>query len=181
MRPINEKNAISRFANGLRSQKLSTIISARNFTTLKDAIRAAEDESTASNASEQVFSYHDAGNRRGRGTDMLQRGFRGRHRGNYQGLRQYSQNNNNSGYDHSRGYRGGNRGYRGNRYFNKSSYRGGSGYYASSNQDQEGRMNYMTNDSLNTNSRDHEQNENHSNTDEQLNTHTSENNQFFRE
>lgn len=45
LRPINERNAIKRFADGLRSQRLGTVIAARNYTTLKDAIRAAEDES----------------------------------------------------------------------------------------------------------------------------------------
>lgn len=47
LRPINEKNAIKRFSDGLRNQKLSTIISSRNYSYLKDAIRAALDEEIA--------------------------------------------------------------------------------------------------------------------------------------
>ncbi|RVE41269.1 hypothetical protein evm_014081 [Chilo suppressalis] len=39
LRPINEKNAKKRFADGLQSQRLSTVISARFFSSLKDAIR----------------------------------------------------------------------------------------------------------------------------------------------
>ena len=41
-RPINEKLTIKRFASGLRNQKLSTIISCRDFVYLKDAIRSAD-------------------------------------------------------------------------------------------------------------------------------------------
>ncbi|KAF9813307.1 hypothetical protein SFRURICE_015789 [Spodoptera frugiperda] len=44
LRPINEKLAIKRFADGLRNRRLSTIISARDYSQLKDAVRAAEDE-----------------------------------------------------------------------------------------------------------------------------------------
>lgn len=44
LRPINEKLAIKRFSDGLRYKRLSTIISARNYSELKDAVRAAEDE-----------------------------------------------------------------------------------------------------------------------------------------
>ncbi|XP_045541509.1 uncharacterized protein LOC106718281 [Papilio machaon] len=44
LRPINEKLAIKKFADGLRNRRLSTIISARDYSELKDAVRAAEDE-----------------------------------------------------------------------------------------------------------------------------------------
>lgn len=54
--PLNEKNAIKCFSDGLRSQRLSTIIAARNLTSLKDAIRVAEDE-TASTSDHQFMSY----------------------------------------------------------------------------------------------------------------------------
>lgn len=64
LRPINEKSAIIRFANGLRSQRLSTIISSRNCKFLKDAIREAQDEENSfQNEGNQVFSI----NHRGRG------------------------------------------------------------------------------------------------------------------
>ncbi|XP_026317668.1 uncharacterized protein LOC113230683 [Hyposmocoma kahamanoa] len=44
LRPLNENYAIKRFADGLRNRRTSTIIAARDFNTLKDAIQAAQDE-----------------------------------------------------------------------------------------------------------------------------------------
>ncbi|XP_053611999.1 uncharacterized protein LOC128676086 [Plodia interpunctella] len=44
LKPINEKQAIKQFSDGLRNRRLSTIISARNYSYLKDAIQAAQDE-----------------------------------------------------------------------------------------------------------------------------------------
>ncbi|XP_049886697.1 uncharacterized protein LOC126381238 [Pectinophora gossypiella] len=90
LRPINERNAIKRFAEGLRSQRLGTIIASRNLTTLKDAIRVAEDESSTS--SEQVMSYSRRGPRYSYNNRGIHRGFnRGYNRGNYN--RYYSNNN----------------------------------------------------------------------------------------
>ncbi|XP_041981033.1 uncharacterized protein LOC121734486 [Aricia agestis] len=60
LRPVNEKNAIKRFSDGLQSQRLGTIIAARNFSQLKDAIRAAEDET--SSRPEQIASYSKSRN-----------------------------------------------------------------------------------------------------------------------
>lgn len=51
LRPLNERTAIKRFADGLSDQRLSTIIAARQFDSLPEAIRAAVDE--------QVTSAHD--------------------------------------------------------------------------------------------------------------------------
>ncbi|XP_037296740.1 uncharacterized protein LOC119189971 [Manduca sexta] len=48
LKPLNEKLAIKQFSEGLRSSKLSTIISARNYSSLKDAIQAAKEEDTTS-------------------------------------------------------------------------------------------------------------------------------------
>lgn len=42
--PLNEQLAIKRFCDGLSDHRLGTIIAARNYTSLKDAIRAAKDE-----------------------------------------------------------------------------------------------------------------------------------------
>lgn len=62
LRPINEKSAIKRFANGLRNQRLSTIISSRNFEFLKDAIREAQDEENSFlNEGNQVFNVSHRG------------------------------------------------------------------------------------------------------------------------
>lgn len=53
LKPLNEKLAIKRFADGLRNRKLNTIISARNFSNLKDAIQAAIDEDTSAPSTSQ--------------------------------------------------------------------------------------------------------------------------------
>ncbi|XP_060809983.1 uncharacterized protein LOC132904069 [Amyelois transitella] len=50
LKPLNEKIAIKRFADGLRNRRLSTIIAARNFNSLKDAIQAAQDEEVSSSS-----------------------------------------------------------------------------------------------------------------------------------
>lgn len=74
LRPINEKSAIKRFANGLRSQRLSTIISARNFEYLKDAIKEAQDEENSFlNDGNQVFNMSHRG--RGNSNRNSYRGF----------------------------------------------------------------------------------------------------------
>ncbi|XP_063366320.1 uncharacterized protein LOC134654780 [Cydia amplana] len=44
LKPLNEKIAIKRIADGLRNRRISTIIAARDFTSLKDAVQAALDE-----------------------------------------------------------------------------------------------------------------------------------------
>lgn len=48
LKPINEQFAIKKFSDGLRNRRLSTIIAARNFSSLKDAIQAAQDEESES-------------------------------------------------------------------------------------------------------------------------------------
>ncbi|XP_063369302.1 uncharacterized protein LOC134657670 [Cydia amplana] len=44
LKPLNEKMCIKKFTDGLKDPRLSTIIAARNFSSLKDAIQAAQDE-----------------------------------------------------------------------------------------------------------------------------------------
>lgn len=48
LRPLNEKTAIKRFADGLSDPRLSTIVASRQFTSLPEAIRTALDENTMS-------------------------------------------------------------------------------------------------------------------------------------
>lgn len=61
---VNEKIAINTFANGLRNSELRTIIKARNFKTLREAIAAAEDEeaqipiSSATSSTQSVFHFN---------------------------------------------------------------------------------------------------------------------------
>lgn len=98
LRPINENLAIKRFAEGLRNRRLSTIISARDYSELKDAVRAAEDEELGQpSTSNNIFNAQRRGNvpayrsnHRGRNVRM--------YRGNYFSNRgqQYSGNNNNA-------------------------------------------------------------------------------------
>ncbi|KAI5632752.1 hypothetical protein NE865_14513 [Phthorimaea operculella] len=99
LRPLNEKTAIKRFADGLSDPRLSTIIASRQFSSLPEAIRSAIDESImTTQQSEQVMqfrpttsynrssrgSYHrNSGSRRGnsykRGSDARPKNY------NYQG------------------------------------------------------------------------------------------------
>lgn len=72
LRPLNEKYAIRKFADGLRNQRLATVITARNLTCLKDAIRVAEDEDCASSA--QVMTYQRWPARGGFSTSNRNRG-----------------------------------------------------------------------------------------------------------
>lgn len=74
LKPINEKLAIKSFADGLRNRRLSTIIAARQFTSLSDAIQAAIDEevSSPSTSGDILFmrrnnSYYQYRNSRGQG------------------------------------------------------------------------------------------------------------------
>ncbi|XP_073959806.1 uncharacterized protein [Choristoneura fumiferana] len=50
LKNLNEKQAIKRFADGLRNRRISTIIAARDYESLKDAIQGAKDEETVSAA-----------------------------------------------------------------------------------------------------------------------------------
>lgn len=62
LKPLNEKLAIKKFSDGLRNRRLSTIIAARDYKTLKDAIQAAQDEeiSSASTSTEVMGMYQHA-------------------------------------------------------------------------------------------------------------------------
>lgn len=55
LQPVCEKQAIKRFADGLRNRRLSTIIAARNFSNLKDAVQAAVDEEMTSTSQSNDF------------------------------------------------------------------------------------------------------------------------------
>lgn len=50
LKEVNEQQAITQFAEGLRNRKISTIVSAQNFTSLKDAIQAAVDREVSSSS-----------------------------------------------------------------------------------------------------------------------------------
>ena len=92
LQPLNEKQAIKRFADGLRNKWLSTIIAARKFDSLKDAIQTAIDEETTTpSTSGDIFAInrksnksfsgtHSTSNRQSRGASTYNR--RTFHRGN---------------------------------------------------------------------------------------------------
>ncbi|KAL0879125.1 hypothetical protein ABMA27_004076 [Loxostege sticticalis] len=62
LRPINEKAAIKRFADGLSDPRLSTIIASRQFTSLPEAIRTAIDEQVSSSqCREQAMHFSPVG------------------------------------------------------------------------------------------------------------------------
>lgn len=78
LRPLNEKIAVRSFVSGLRNRRISTILTARNYTALKDAIRGAKDEeASCSRQNKEEFVYF--GNQSNSG---MYRNFRGRFRGN---------------------------------------------------------------------------------------------------
>lgn len=99
LKPINERNAIKTFADGLRNPRLSTIVAARNFMSLKDAIRCAKDEEV-SRPDSQIMTIRG----RGRGSNASFRGhYQHRGRGNF-----YPNRNFTNSYSQSRGGNNGN-------------------------------------------------------------------------
>lgn len=130
LKPHNEKIAIKRFADGLRNRRLSTIMSARNYSSLKDAVQAAQDEetSTAATTGEILGMYKKPFNHlnqsRGRSSTYRgQRGGRGRpFRG--QPRNQGYTNYYNTRGTWSRGRADGYRQQRGNFRFNNTKYQG---------------------------------------------------------
>lgn len=76
LKPINEKNAIKIFSDGLRNNRTSIIVASRNYKSLKEAIQGALDEELHSTGTQetqgQVLSYHRA---RGRSNFHNDRNF----------------------------------------------------------------------------------------------------------
>lgn len=58
LKEVNEKLAINAFSNGLRNSELRTIIKARNYSSLKDAIVGAKDEETLKLSNSQHSAFH---------------------------------------------------------------------------------------------------------------------------
>lgn len=76
LKPINEKYAIKQFSDGLRNRRLSTIISARNYSSLKDAVQAALDEETTPTlASGDIMGMSRSNNYNSRNNRGHKRGF----------------------------------------------------------------------------------------------------------
>lgn len=103
LKPINEKNAIRRFTDGLRSSRISTIVAARNYSSLKDAIRGALDEELSLVPEGQLMNFQHSS--RGK-FENRNRGFlynRGSYRGYQRDKSSYSATNSERG--NSRGFR----------------------------------------------------------------------------
>lgn len=83
LKPINEKTAINRFATGLRNGHLSTIITARNYATLKDAIRGAQDGQTSASSEEGIMHLQRRYHKQFPNRSYTSRGQRSRGRGGY--------------------------------------------------------------------------------------------------
>lgn len=101
--PLNEKLAIKRFCDGLSDRRLSTIIAARNYGCLKDAIRAAKDEELSelpSTSSQPTLMHMRRGIPGTQGSYPAQRYHRGFQ--NYRGKYSYDFNP-----SYSRGYNNG--------------------------------------------------------------------------
>lgn len=94
LKPLNEKLAIKRFADGLRDRRLGTIISARNFSSLTDAVQGAQDEQVQSTSGHIIGMYQPNSQfPRRQGAQRGQRGQRGqRYQSGQRGQRvQYTQ------------------------------------------------------------------------------------------
>lgn len=86
LQPLNEKQAIKRFSDGLRNRRLGTIIAARNFDTLKDAVQAAIDEEvTMPSTSGDIFSMNNRYNKSFRGSNRGRNFSRGAYNNQYRG------------------------------------------------------------------------------------------------
>jgi hypothetical protein len=168
LRPLNEKVAIKKFADGLRNRRISTIIAARNFDTLKDAIQAAVDEEITLPSSAEVigtytksnkpFNYHGfssgynqtRGNFRGNYNQRYNNfrgGFRRPSRGGY-GNRTY-QNNGTKYFNYHYNQRGG-QGVRFNR-GNNNKYQNTRNYYTKNMRNKQEKVNVMSQEEENFN------------------------------
>ncbi|KAG7303047.1 hypothetical protein JYU34_013065 [Plutella xylostella] len=96
LKPLNEKQAVKQFSDGLRNPRLSTIITARNYANLADAIQAAKEEEMTSSSSintgevmqfARSTGYYNHG--RGRGGSVS----RGQGQGRGRGFRTFYNNN----------------------------------------------------------------------------------------
>lgn len=120
LKPLNEKMAIKKFSDGLKDLRLSTIVAARNYSNLKDAIQGAKDEdvSTPSTSSKpDVMQY----SRRGQGKFTPSSGPRGQgQRG-----RDYGSFNNYNHRGYGRSFQNSSRG----RNFSQANYNNGRYYH----------------------------------------------------
>lgn len=111
LRSVNEKVAVSVFANGLQSNELRTIVKARNYVELSEAIKGAkEEEPMQQQNSHELYHFNHRGNyNKKRGNSFNYNP----NRGNYNKTTQYQNNsrNNSNNFTNSNKF---NQNYRGN-------------------------------------------------------------------
>lgn len=139
LRPINERIAIKKFSDGLRNARLSTIIAARNYSTLKDTIQGALDENLSSGSEERLMTYNHSRGRPNFPRKRFQRATYHNNSHNFYKNDSYSQTTNNQGY--SRDNRGASRTFNNNfrvrnNYRNASRFRGHTGFHGHTRQNQ---------------------------------------------
>lgn len=100
---VNEKVAINTFACGLRNQELRTIIKARNYQSLKEAICGAKDEDRSNSDNNQSQVLHMRGKNSNNGFYRNYRGRNNPNKVNYRG-RDYKQRNYNSYQNNTNSY-----------------------------------------------------------------------------
>uniref|UniRef100_A0A1Y1KWR7 Uncharacterized protein n=1 Tax=Photinus pyralis TaxID=7054 RepID=A0A1Y1KWR7_PHOPY len=117
LQKANEKIAIHTFANGLKDPELRTIIKARDYSKLADAIKGAMDEGSNNCRSEEVYRVRFTNNFRSRGHNTYQ------HNNNYVRGNQYrgvGNNHSNQNYQfRGNSIRGRNFGHRGRNNYNR--------------------------------------------------------------
>lgn len=99
----NEKIALNVFSNGLRDNDVRTIIKARNFLSLKDAIRVAQDEENSKKELNNAHVFHVQNKFKGYRPQYKSNIHRGKPNNFYNnGHSRYFNSRNNNGYQSSR-------------------------------------------------------------------------------
>lgn len=109
LKPINERNAVKVFSDGLCNPKISTIIAARNFGSLKDAIRVAEEEEVP-RSENQIMTVNRRGNHFGFRRGSFRRPMRGQFQNTGRFYHNHPPHNSRNNREQSRGSRGHSRG-----------------------------------------------------------------------
>lgn len=142
LREVNEKIAINAFSNGLKNSELRTIVKARDYSTLKDAIVGAKDEERLSVSSSSHSVFHARQNNFGNAyRSFNNRGNRG----------QFASNRKNFNFNKNNNFNRPHTAYNNNMHFNNNhnNFRGqGRGV-------NRGRVNYRGNQNRNRNHRNY--------------------------
>ncbi|XP_057670057.1 putative uncharacterized protein DDB_G0286901 [Diorhabda carinulata] len=131
LRVANEKIAINAFANGLRNHELRTVIKARNYAKLKDAISGAKDEEISKKASSSAQVFHT----RNKSDSRQNNAYRGNSRSNKNNRGSYRNNSNHTNRNNNYNSRNSNYNNQNNRQRDNDNFRGrNNGRYNNRNQ-----------------------------------------------